>query len=142
MWGRTLLLNFDISTKRRKHFSFWMNFQICSARSFSIVFQHGRQDLTRRARSRFSVTLNLAQPICPSTDSVTATTIKSQSSSSLGLRPFSRHSRPDFVLKFSPKISPIAYELTLSNPLSVCHGRASTPRIFEIVLATYDDDDC
>jgi len=28
----------------------------------------------------------------------------------------SRHSRPDFVLKFSPKISPVAYELTLSNP--------------------------
>src|SRR6516225_290778 len=53
----------------------------------------------------------------------------------------SRHSRPDFVLKFSPKISPIAYELTLSNPLRVCYGRASTPRIFEIVLATYDDDD-
>src|SRR5262249_46844572 len=53
----------------------------------------------------------------------------------------SHHSRPNFVLKFSPKISPIAYELTLSNPLRVCHGRASTPRIFEIVLATYDDDD-
>src|SRR6516225_6277256 len=53
----------------------------------------------------------------------------------------SRHSRPNFVLKFSPKISPIAYKLTLSNPLRVCHGRASTLRIFEIVLATYDDDE-
>jgi hypothetical protein len=31
----------------------------------------------------------------------------------------SRHSRPDFVLKFPPKISPVAYELTLSNPVSV-----------------------
>src|SRR5215467_4947038 len=51
------------------------------------------------------------------------------------------HSRPNFVLKFSPKLSPVACELTLSNSLRVCHGRASTPRIFEIVLATYDDDD-
>jgi hypothetical protein len=31
----------------------------------------------------------------------------------------SRHSRPDFVLKLSPKLSPGACELTLSNPLSV-----------------------
>jgi hypothetical protein len=31
----------------------------------------------------------------------------------------SRHSRPDLVLKFPPKISPVACELTLSNPLSV-----------------------
>src|SRR5215471_16893806 len=53
----------------------------------------------------------------------------------------SRHSRPNFVLKFSPKISPVACERTLSNPLRVCHGTARTPRIFEIVLATYDDDD-
>ena|SRR6516225_1357354 len=52
----------------------------------------------------------------------------------------SRHSRPDFVLKLSPKLSPVVCELTLSNPLRVCHGRASTPRIFEIVLATDDDD--
>src|SRR6516225_7375932 len=53
----------------------------------------------------------------------------------------SRHSRPDFVLKFSPKMSHVAYELTLSIPLRVCNGRASTPRRFEIVLATHDDDD-
>jgi len=52
----------------------------------------------------------------------------------------SRHLRPDFVLKFSPKISPVACKLTLSNSLRVCHGRASMPRIFEIVLATDDDD--
>jgi len=29
------------------------------------------------------------------------------------------HSIPNFVLKLSPKMSPVAYELTLSNPLSV-----------------------
>ena len=52
----------------------------------------------------------------------------------------SRHSRPNFILKLSSKISPVAYELTLSNPLSVVRVRASNPSISEIVLA-YDDDD-
>jgi hypothetical protein len=31
----------------------------------------------------------------------------------------SRHLRPNFVLELSPKLWPVAYELTLSNPLRV-----------------------
>ena len=45
----------------------------------------------------------------------------------------SRHSSANIVLKLSPKISSVACELTLNNPVSVCHVRASIPCIVEIV---------
>src|SRR6516165_8061458 len=51
-----------------------------------------------------------------------------------------RHLRANFVLKPSPKVSPVAKELTLSNPLSIVRVRTGNACIVEIVLAVDDDD--
>src|SRR5262249_38942236 len=38
-----------------------------------------------------------------------------------------RHSRPNFVLNLSSKMSPVACELTLSNPSAFSSGEEQTP---------------